>query len=110
MKFPLQNEPLYLIQSIDCTLIFCKYGLGFFGQMGAAAGIGLTIVIYALQIPFSHCWMRRFLYGPAEWLCSQRSRSSGGCDGGTSDLGNGYVNSEHRRLPEVGYNLRKMFE
>ena len=58
----------YLTQSIVCTLIFYGYGLGLFGQMGAATGIGLTIVIYALQIPLSHWWMRRFLYGPVEWL------------------------------------------
>ncbi len=58
----------YLTQSIVCTLIFYGYGLGLFGQMGMAAGIGLTIVIYLLQIPFSHWWMKRFKYGPAEWL------------------------------------------
>lgn len=58
----------YLTQSIVCTLIFYGYGLGLFGKMGAALGIGLTIIIYLLQIPISHWWMRRFKYGPAEWL------------------------------------------
>lgn len=58
----------YLTQSIVCTLIFYGYGLGLFGKMGAAAGIGLTIVIYLLQIPLSHWWMKRFYYGPTEWL------------------------------------------
>ncbi len=58
----------YLLQSIVCTLIFYGYGLGLFGQVGHAAGIGLTFVIYLLQIPFSHWWMKRFQYGPAEWL------------------------------------------
>jgi uncharacterized protein len=58
----------YLTQSIVCTLIFYGYGLGLFGKIGAAAGILLTIVIFLLQIPFSHWWMRRFRYGPAEWL------------------------------------------
>lgn len=58
----------YLTQSIVCTLIFYGYGLGLFGQMGVAAGIGLTIAIYLLQIPISHWWMKRFKYGPAEWL------------------------------------------
>jgi uncharacterized protein len=58
----------YLMQSIVCTLIFYGYGLGLFGKVGAAAGIGLTLVIYLLQIPFSHWWMKRFQYGPAEWL------------------------------------------
>lgn len=62
------TDQLYLSQSIICTLIFYGYGLGFFGKMGAAIGILLTFAIYLLQIPFSHWWMKRFQYGPAEWL------------------------------------------
>jgi uncharacterized protein len=58
----------YLTQSIVCTTIFYGYGLGLFGKMGMAAGIGLSILIYLLQIPISHWWMKRFQYGPAEWL------------------------------------------
>lgn len=58
----------YLSQSIVCTLIFYGYGLGLFGKVGSIAGIGLTIVIYLLQIPISHWWMKHFQYGPAEWL------------------------------------------
>jgi len=58
----------YLTQSIVCTLIFYGYGLGLFGKVGHAAGIALTFVIYLLQIPLSHWWMKRFYYGPAEWL------------------------------------------
>jgi uncharacterized protein len=58
----------YLLQSIVCTLIFYGYGLGLFGQVGSLAGLGLAVLIYALQIPLSHWWMARFRYGPAEWL------------------------------------------
>jgi uncharacterized protein len=58
----------YLLQSLVCTFIFYSYGLGLFGQVGAAAGLALTIVIYALQLPLSVWWLRRFQYGPAEWL------------------------------------------
>ena len=58
----------YLTQSIVCTLIFYGYGLGLFGKVGAVAGIGLTIAIYLIQIPISHWWMKRFQFGPAEWL------------------------------------------
>jgi uncharacterized protein len=56
------------MQSIICTLIFYSYGLGLFGKVGPAVGILLTIVIYLIQIPISHWWMKRFRYGPAEWL------------------------------------------
>ena len=58
----------YLMQSIICTLIFYGYVLGLFGKVGPAAGILLTVVIYLIQIPISHWWMKRFRYGPAEWL------------------------------------------
>ncbi|MCX7861171.1 MAG: DUF418 domain-containing protein, partial [Chloroflexus sp.] len=58
----------YLLQSIVCTAIFYSYGLALFGKVGAAAGMALTIVIYLLQIPLSHWWKQRFLYGPVEWL------------------------------------------
>ncbi|WP_322797600.1 DUF418 domain-containing protein [Thermoflexus sp.] len=57
-----------LTQSVVCTTIFYSYGLGLFGQMSVAAGVGLTLLIYGLQIVLSHWWMKRFRYGPAEWL------------------------------------------
>jgi uncharacterized protein len=58
----------YLMQSLICTTIFYGYGLGLYGQVGAAIGIALAVVIYALQIPFSAWWLARFRFGPAEWL------------------------------------------
>lgn len=58
----------YLLQSLICTLIFNSYGLGLYGQVGPAAGLGLTVAIFALQIPLSMWWLRRFRFGPAEWL------------------------------------------
>lgn len=58
----------YLLQSIICTTIFYGYGLGFFGRIGPAMGIALTIVIYGIQIPLSVWWLSQFKMGPAEWL------------------------------------------
>jgi uncharacterized protein len=58
----------YLLQSLICTTIFYGYGFGLFGTMGAAAGIGLSLLIYVLQIPWSHWWLARFHFGPVEWL------------------------------------------
>ncbi|MDQ3702102.1 MAG: DUF418 domain-containing protein [Chloroflexota bacterium] len=58
----------YLLQSLVCTTIFYSYGLGLFGQVGPAAGILLAIVIYLAQVPLSVWWLRRFQFGPAEWL------------------------------------------
>ncbi|MBP7964002.1 MAG: DUF418 domain-containing protein [Caldilineaceae bacterium] len=58
----------YLLQSLICTLIFYSYGLGRYGSVGAAAGLGLAVVIYLLQIPWSVWWLGRFRFGPMEWL------------------------------------------
>lgn len=58
----------YLLQSLIFTTIFYGYGLGLFGQVGAATGLLLTVIIYGLQIPLSVWWLRRFQFGPMEWL------------------------------------------
>ncbi len=58
----------YLLQSVVCTTIFYSYGLGLYGQVGPALGLALTALIFALQIPLSMWWLRRFRFGPAEWL------------------------------------------
>ena len=59
---------IYLMQTLICTIIFYHYGLGLYGQVGPAAGLILTVVIYALQIPFSLWWLTRFRFRPTEWL------------------------------------------
>jgi uncharacterized protein len=58
----------YLLQSLICTLIFYGYGLGMYGQVGAAGTVVLALVIYAAQVLFSNWWLRRFQFGPMEWL------------------------------------------
>lgn len=58
----------YLLQSLICTTIFYGYGLGWFGRVGPAAGAALAVAIYAVQVPLSVWWVRRFQFGPVEWL------------------------------------------
>lgn len=58
----------YLLQSLICTTLFYGYGFGLYHQVGIAAGLLLTVVIYALQIPLSNWWLARFRFGPVEWL------------------------------------------
>jgi len=58
----------YLFQSLVCTLIFYGYGLGLFGKLGPAITLILTIIIYRVQIGLSDWWLRRYQFGPAEWL------------------------------------------
>lgn len=44
------------------------YGLGLYGEVGAAAGFAISLAIFASQIPLSAWWLARFRFGPAEWL------------------------------------------
>lgn len=56
----------YLVQ----VLIFdvFAYGLGFFGRFGPRLGAVVGLLIFVLQALFSAWWMKRFRFGPVEWL------------------------------------------
>ncbi len=58
----------YLLQSLICTMIFYSYGLALFGRVSPSLGLLLTIAIFLVQIPLSVWWLRRFRFGPIEWL------------------------------------------
>jgi uncharacterized protein len=65
-RMPLTN---YLLQSVLCTAIFYGWGLGLWGQVGAALQLGLAFAIFfAVQVPLSVFWFRRFHYGPMEYV------------------------------------------
>jgi uncharacterized protein len=58
----------YLFQSVISTLIFYSYGLGYFGKMSIFSGTLLALGIYLIQLALSSWWIKRFYYGPVEWL------------------------------------------
>jgi uncharacterized protein len=58
----------YLLQSIICTSLFYGYGLGLYGNTRVITRLLLTVLIYALQIPFSIWWLKKFRFGPVEWF------------------------------------------
>lgn len=58
----------YLLQSVVCTLLFYNYGLGLYGKVGVASGFVLSCLIFAAQSVFSVWWLRRYRFGPVEWL------------------------------------------
>ncbi len=64
-RMPLSN---YLFQSIVCTTIFYSYGLGLYGKVGPALGLVLTIIIFTIQIFISKYWLKRYQFGPMEWI------------------------------------------
>ena len=58
----------YLFDSLLCTTIFYGYGFGYFGKLGFAGGLALTIGLYLCQVPLSVWWLSRYRFGPAEWV------------------------------------------
>ena len=58
----------YLAQSVICTTLFNAWGFGLFGCVGPLAGLIPTIAVYAAQMEASAAWLRRFAFGPMEWL------------------------------------------
>ena len=58
----------YLMQSVLCTLFFYHYTTGLYGRIGPAWGLVPTVVFYGAQVMFSNWWLKRFRFGPMEWL------------------------------------------
>jgi uncharacterized protein len=58
----------YLLQSIVLGFVFYGYGFGLFGRIGSAAAACIGLVLYAAQLQLSRLWLRRFRFGPFEWL------------------------------------------
>jgi uncharacterized protein len=56
----------YLMQSLVCVPLFTATDL--YGRVGPALLLIPTVVIYAGQVWASNWWIRRFDYGPMEWL------------------------------------------
>lgn len=67
---PAGRMPLttYVAQSVICTFLFYGWGLGWSGSVGAAGCLALAIAIFALEVVACHLWLRRFRFGPLEWL------------------------------------------
>jgi uncharacterized protein len=58
----------YLMQSVLCTLFFYRYTTGLYGRVGPARGLVLTVILYGAQVVFSNWWLKRYRFGPMEWL------------------------------------------
>ena len=58
----------YLLQTLICTTIFNAYGFGLYGKLGPATVALMAIAIFVVQVALSVLWIRRFRFGPAEWL------------------------------------------
>lgn len=58
----------YLFQSILATFLFYSYGLGLYGDISLFSGTLLAIFIFLFQVIMSKWYIRKFQYGPVEWV------------------------------------------
>jgi len=58
----------YLAQSLVATWLLYGHGLGQWGRWSYSALILAALLLFAAQMAFSGWWLRRFRFGPVEWL------------------------------------------
>jgi uncharacterized protein len=59
---------VYLIQTLMFSTLFYSYGFGQAGRIGPAAVLIYALMFFAVQVLAANWWLKRFRYGPAEWL------------------------------------------
>ena len=58
----------YLLQSLICTTLFYGHGFGLFGKVQRWQQVLITVAIWTILLVISPLWLRRFRFGPVEWL------------------------------------------
>jgi uncharacterized protein len=58
----------YLLMTIICTTIFYGHGFGLFGKVKRIEQLVVVVAIWVFLLILSPIWLRRFLYGPFEWI------------------------------------------
>jgi uncharacterized protein len=58
----------YLMQTLFGWFIFFGFGFDLLGRVSPAVGYAIGIGVFLVQIVFSKFWLKRFYYGPVEWL------------------------------------------
>lgn len=58
----------YLSQSIICNFIFMGFGLGLAGELQRYQVFYVVLGVWIFQLILSSWWLKRYRFGPAEWL------------------------------------------
>ena len=58
----------YLMHSAVLTTVFYGYGLGLYGRVPRIWQMAFVVAVIGFQLWFSSFWLRRFRFGPMEWL------------------------------------------
>lgn len=56
----------YIMQTVIMMIIF--YGFNLFNRVDAVYFIPIVLAVFAVQIIYSHLWMKVFKFGPLEWV------------------------------------------
>lgn len=56
----------YIMQTVIMMIIF--YGFNLFNRVDAVYFIPIVLAVFAVQIIYSHLWMKVFKFGPLEWI------------------------------------------
>lgn len=58
----------YISQTLICVTLFYGFGFGLFGEFERYQLYLLVVAIAAIQMMWSIVWLRRFRFGPLEWI------------------------------------------
>ncbi|HET9192346.1 MAG TPA: DUF418 domain-containing protein [Vicinamibacterales bacterium] len=58
----------YILETLIGTAIFYGHGLGLFGSVDRLQQLILTVAVWFVLLLLAPLWLRRFNYGPLEWL------------------------------------------
>jgi len=59
---------IYLVQAVVGIPLFYPAGFGGYQTLGQTNSLLIGIVFYGMLIAVAHWWVKRFYYGPVEWL------------------------------------------
>ena len=58
----------YIMQTVILVLLFHGYAGGLYGTVSRTSQMLVVVAIIAFQIVISALWLKRFRFGPLEWL------------------------------------------
>jgi uncharacterized protein len=67
---------LYVGQSLVAAPVFYGFGLGVWDKVSNAQAIVAGVILFAAQCALAAWWLRRYRYGPLEWLWRAGTRTT----------------------------------
>jgi uncharacterized protein len=58
----------YVTQAVVGVPFFYGFGLGMYRQVGPFYALFFALAVFALQCALAHAWLKRYSYGPLEWV------------------------------------------